>query len=374
MRTRFRQSFRRCFVAALVLTLFGGSVLAASAAPNNSAIEKKRKEAAAASLKLEDLGAKLEMRDAELGEIEAAVFKTRQQISATEVDLEQANADLARSQSQLDRRASSIYRNGGVRVVSLLVGANDFLDFISRLDLMRRIGDSDAAMVSSVKDAKAHVEASKHSLETRQAEQVALRSQARVKATQLQEALDAQNRYVKSLNSELNVLIEKERKRQEAIAAKLRAQAEARARAIARRNQNTLPFNGQLGEAHPDVVSVAERYLGVPYVWGGASPSGFDCSGLVQYCYREIGIELPRTSRLQFHAGAYIPPDRIDLLNSGDLVFFGYAGDVGQIHHVALYVGGGMMIEAPYSGGVVRRSSLIARINSRGDYVGACRP
>lgn len=374
MRTRFRQSIARCLTVAVVVAISASLVVSASAAPSNALIEKKRQRAEDAEKKLQDLGADLEMRGAELEEIEAAVQKTRQQISATEADLEQASAELTRSQSQLHRRASTIYRNGNVSVVSLLVGASDFFDFISRLDLMRRIGDSDAAIVSSVREAKAHVEASKKSLETRQAEQVALRSEARNKADQVQEALDQQSRYTQSLQADLKLLIEKERKRQEAIAARLRAEAEARARAIALRNKRTLPFTGQLGAAHPEVVQIAEKYLGVPYVWGGTTPSGFDCSGLVLYCYREIGINLPRTSRTQFHAGAYIPPDRLDLLAAGDLVFFGYQGDVGKIHHVGLYVGGGMMIEAPYSGAHVRRSSLIARINSRGDYVGACRP
>ena len=374
MRTRVSHPIGRCIVAVAVVALLAGSVVPASAAPSNPAIEKMRKQAEAADRKLQDLGDEVEMRGEELAQIEDAVQGTREQISATEVDLEQANADLVRSQSLLDHRASTIYRNGQMDVVSVLVGATDFPDFISRLDLMRRIGNSDASIVSSVKDARSRVEASKRKLEARQSEQVALRSQARAKASEVQDALRTQENYTKSLKSDLKRLIEKERKRQAAIAAKLKAEAEARAKAIAKRNAQNRPFNGQLGGSHADVVSIAERFIGVPYVWGGTSPAGFDCSGLIMYCYREIGVYLPRTSRAQFHAGDYIPPDRTDLLEAGDLVFFGRGGDANQIHHVGLYVGGGMMIEAPYTGSSVRRSSLIARINTRGDYVGGCRP
>lgn len=374
MRTRPRNPIAGAVVAALVVALFAASVSMAQAAPSNAAIEKKRRQAEAADKKLQRLGEELEMRGEELAEIEDAVARTRQQISATEADLETANQDLSRSQSQLDRRASSMYRHGEVSVVSVLIGATDFLDFISRLDLMRRIGDSDAAIVASVKEAKARVESSKRSLEVKEAEQVALRSEARSKADEVEAARSAQERYVGSLKADLKRLIETERKRLEAIAARRRAEAEARAREVADRNKSNRPFTGELGAPHPEVVSIAEKYLGVPYVWGGTNPSGFDCSGLVQYCYRQVGITLPRTSRVQFHAGAYIPPDRLSLLEPGDLVFFGYGGNPNRVHHVGLFVGGGMMIHAPYTGARVRRESLIARINSRGDYVGACRP
>ncbi len=372
MRTLAHTSLLRGALVLIAAALFAASVLPATAAPSNAAIRKKRSQAVAAESKMHDLADKLELRGEELAEIEAAVAKTRREIAATEAELVQANSDLERSQDMLDRRASTIYRNGSVSVMSVLVGASDFGDLVNRLDLMRRIGDSDAAMVASVKDAKARVEASKKVLETRQQEQVALRAEARHKADQVSDALEEQQSYVASLKSDLKKLIEKERKRQEAIKARLRADAQARARAIARRANRT--FSGELGSPHPEVVSIAERYLGVPYVWGGTTPSGFDCSGLVQYCYRQIGISIPRTSRVQFQSGDYIPPDRMDLLQPGDLVFFGYGGDPNQVHHVGMWIGDGMMIEAPYTGARVRRASLIARINSRGDYVGATRP
>jgi cell wall-associated NlpC family hydrolase len=115
------------------------------------------------------------------------------------------------------------------------------------------------------------------------------------------------------------------------------------------------------------------KYIGVPYVWGGTTPKGFDCSGLTQYVYREIGISIPRTSRSQFRAGDHIAPGNLDQLVPGDLVFFGYGGDPGRIHHVGIYVGDGDFIHAPARGQTVTISSLTSRISRRNDYVGASR-
>src|ERR687884_554032 len=116
-------------------------------------------------------------------------------------------------------------------------------------------------------------------------------------------------------------------------------------------------------------VQIAERYLGVPYVWGGADPAtGFDCSGLVMYVYRQLGIDLLHFSGAQFHEGAPVP---FDQLAPGDLVFFD-PGPRGP-GHVGMYVGGGMFIQAPHSGDVVKISSL-SDFGYASSYVGAVRP
>lgn len=94
-------------------------------------------------------------------------------------------------------------------------------------------------------------------------------------------------------------------------------------------------------------VAVARRYLGVPYLWGGTTPRGFDCSGLVQYVYRKVGARLPRTSWEQARAGRRVP---IAQMLPGDLV--AWPG------HVALYVGHGQVLEAPSRGVPVRIRSL----------------
>lgn len=96
-------------------------------------------------------------------------------------------------------------------------------------------------------------------------------------------------------------------------------------------------------------VRTAEQYLGTPYVWGGESPSGFDCSGLVQYVYARLGVHLPRTSEDQYGAGRHVA--RGDL-EPGDLVFF---DDLG---HVGIYVGGGRFIHSPHTGTRVQFGTL----------------
>jgi len=98
-----------------------------------------------------------------------------------------------------------------------------------------------------------------------------------------------------------------------------------------------------------EAVSLAERYIGTPYLWGGASPSGFDCSGLVQYVYHQLGVNLPRTSQEQATVGTPVPS--LADAQPGDLVFFaGTDGTAQSPGHVGIYIGNGEMVDAPYTG------------------------
>jgi cell wall-associated NlpC family hydrolase len=115
----------------------------------------------------------------------------------------------------------------------------------------------------------------------------------------------------------------------------------------------------------PQAVSFAMGRLGTPYVWGGESPSGYDCSGLVQASYRAAGVSLPRVAQGQYDAGPHLAPG--EPLQPGDLVFFG--SDSSHVDHVGIVVGNGQMIDAPHTGAVVRVESY-----TRDDLVGATRP
>jgi cell wall-associated NlpC family hydrolase len=89
------------------------------------------------------------------------------------------------------------------------------------------------------------------------------------------------------------------------------------------------------------VVGYAKKFIGVPYVWGGTSPRGFDCSGFVRYVYAHFGVSLPHSSYAQFGDGHRV---RRGSLRPGDLVFFDAVG------HVGIYIGNGRFIHAPHSG------------------------
>jgi cell wall-associated NlpC family hydrolase len=112
----------------------------------------------------------------------------------------------------------------------------------------------------------------------------------------------------------------------------------------------------------PEAASIALQYLGVPYQWGGSSPSaGFDCSGLVMYVYAQLGVQLPHFAAGQYGYGTAVPRDQ---LQPGDLVFFD------GLSHVGIYLGNGQLVHAPHTGDVVRIASLS---EFAGRYVGARR-
>lgn len=95
------------------------------------------------------------------------------------------------------------------------------------------------------------------------------------------------------------------------------------------------------------IISTGKKYIGVPYVWGGSTPSGFDCSGFVQYVFRQHGISLPRTSAQQYTVGTAVSKTA---LKAGDLVFFNTSGS--GVSHLGIYLGNGEFLHASSSKGV----------------------
>jgi len=119
-----------------------------------------------------------------------------------------------------------------------------------------------------------------------------------------------------------------------------------------------------ISSARSTLLNHGKKFIGTPYVWGGTSPKGFDCSGLVHYLYQKQGVSIPRNSREQF--------SRLPVASNpqpGDLVFFRRNG---TINHVGLYLGGGKMLHAPQTGAKVRIEDM-GRPNWKRRYAGARR-
>ena len=103
------------------------------------------------------------------------------------------------------------------------------------------------------------------------------------------------------------------------------------------------------------VVELAKQYLGTPYVYGGSSPKGFDCSGFVYYIYKQFGVTLNRVAQDQMTNGTWVPTSE---MMPGDII--GVKNSSGYVNHVGIYVGGGMMIHSPQSGETVRFESVVS--------------
>jgi cell wall-associated NlpC family hydrolase len=128
-----------------------------------------------------------------------------------------------------------------------------------------------------------------------------------------------------------------------------------------------LPKGGKAAGAARGAIALAEHYLGTPYAWGGESPGGFDCSGLLQYIWARMGVRIPRTSQQQFTAGRKVGRGQ---LRPGDAIFFvGSDGTRQAPGHVGIYIGGGRMIDAPHTGATVR----VENVSGFPGYVGARR-
>ncbi len=319
--------------------------------------------------------------DAAVNNYDGAMWRlqtAKQQISENTEAIVTNTAQLNVSEGVLATRLRELYANPQPNAVQVLLATGNITSMVDTESLVEHIGNEDGAVVKGVRTTLDNLKTARTQLFVAQqtaTQQVAAAQQEKGKVL----ALLSQQKTVLA-NAQANL-------RQEIAAQQAAAAAAAAAQAAAARAaqqsavvQQTAAAQGSPvgggsssgggtapvsvpsgGSRNAEAVAVAERYIGVPYVWGGESPSGFDCSGLVAYAYAQVGIYLPHYTVAQYDM---LPKVSMSDLQPGDIIF--YYG----LSHEVMYVGGGTVIQAPHTGASVEYSSL----SSMGAPDGAVRP
>ncbi len=395
-------------VTILMLALFAACVVAVPALAEPPEIASKKAEVQQVLGQIQALDGSLGLAIEAYNKATVRLDEIEHRQELNRRDLKLARRNLKLQQQALARRLVSLYSGDrDTTWLGVLLGASSVTQLVDRLDTVQRVANQDAQVVRQVERFRSTIERNKRQLARshgRQADLVAEREEQRAS---IQSQLAERRQLAESIKSEIARLEAEERARQErlrreaqarlaaqraaaAVAAAAAEAAAAERRRVARvaAEQTThahsddvdlstpdavadadetytpeitvdevgvvaetpeasiVPSSGSRGT---DVVAAAMQYLGVPYVWGGASPSGFDCSGLMLYAYAQLGISLPHYTGDQWQLGVAVSQDQLE---PGDIVFFNGLG------HNGMYIGGGQFIHAPHSGDVVKISNL----------------
>ena len=319
---------------------------------------------AAQADRLADARAQADKAQVELQSLNDQVAAAAEKYNAAQVELDRTNAKISENQKLLDASKSNLrvsrqelsrmlvdaYRQGNPDLIAMLLNAGSIDQLVDQSRFMQRATSHAEQVVTDVRTYT-------HDVTQRES---ALESERTSREAALAQRKSEENAVKGALAQRLAA--------QRAADAKLAANATgilADASAAATNQDLTLggsvagsadvgtsiapPPSSSTGGA---AASVALGELGVPYVWGGESTSGFDCSGLVAWAYSQVGVSLPHLASAQYGMGTPVP---LDALEPGDLISFHGSG------HIGIYIGGGQYVHAPETGDVVKVSSLADR-------------
>jgi cell wall-associated NlpC family hydrolase len=385
----------------LAFAVLCGGILLLAALASADPIDEKKSEAEQIRQQIAAFDVELARAVEKYNQVNEDLERVRGQIKKNKKALKIAEIQLSVARGQLDERVVAIYKQRSVNLMDVFFTADSFDEIASQIELMRRVGEQDSALVDEVTAQRKKISQKRKALiKDRKARERFVAEAAEQKAD-IEGRIGERQSMLSGVEEEIRELerAEQERARRAAAASVAAARAAAEAEEQDQPTADTAggsasssgASNGSTGSSssggsggsgssggssdagssggssnsggssssggalggsgRPYIVAIAARYLGTPYKYGGTSPqTGFDCSGFVQYVYRQAGITLPRTSMTQQQIGRRVS---MNALLPGDLVFRGYPA-----YHVGIYVGNGQAIHSPHTGAVVSYQSI----------------
>ena len=357
----------------------GGLVLLmASAAGAEPPLQDKRRQAEAVLAQVQALDAEVGMAAERFNGASYELGRLTERLRKTRTELARAKAQLDTARSRASERLVALYVNGsGPSTLEVILSAESLGEMLDRLEVGERVLEQDARIAADLNTLAERTTQREARLAASRATQARLVGRLDAEREAIEAKLGERQELLSSIQAEVDKLEAEERKRQDVL--RRRAEAElARQRTLAAAQEARRPEAAPAPDPTPtasatptptparepapapaapadasrgaQVVAIAMRYLGVPYKWGGDSPStGFDCSGFTMYVFAQIGVSLPHYAAAQYGLGRPVAKSE---LAPGDLVFFSGLG------HMGMYIGGGNFIHSPRTGDVVKISSL----------------